>query len=519
MQINKIIFSVFFLLVSLCALGQKQNNNWFFGNGAGLTWQTQTSYSATGMFGTPNATLRGMPTNVTDSPMNTFEGCFTISDIDGNLLFFSDGITIWNKNKLVMEGGASLTGNPSSAQSGIILPYPRSRTKYVAVSLGEKEANNLSYSIVDMSKNGGLGAVDLTQKNILFTGQSGYLGESVAAVRHSNKYDFWIVAPGRTTANSYLNVWKVTDSGVQTARHSVVTVGRPTTPTQPGGYVNFSPDGKHIVWIDFGNQFFCYADFDTSTGIISNLKVRSGGLGDPVYQWGYGYGAIFSPNGKYLYLTYVPGTTNDTSRTGLVVFDFDALKAATNPNLIAPIRTLTNPYALQNGNNDGFGTIQKGSDNRLYISAFFTKNIFVIDNPNDPLNMKIYKISNILSGLSFWGLPNFAAPWFMMTIDAVQLSACAEIPMSYQLLVEDGVGFEDVAKITVDFGDNTDQVVYDPVLLGTNTMRHTYKAPGTYNVVGTAYNKDGSVNVTATYTAEVNSCILRVNPNIRGVNK
>lgn len=515
---KKISITVLLISITFFSYAQKENSNWFFGLNAALTWKNTTSYAATGVYGTANATLSNMPAKITGSPLATYEGCFAISDVDGNLLFFSDGITIWNKNMAVMANGSGLTGHPSSAQSGIIFPYPYSTIQYIAVTLSFNNSNNLSYSIVDMSKNGGLGEVDLTRKNILLTGQSGALGETVGAVRHSNRNDFWIVAPGRTTTNSYLNVWKVTSAGVQTARHSVVTVGMATTPTAPGGYIKFTSDGQHFVWIDFSNKFFAYGDFNPSTGIISNLKVRNGALS----TGGYGYGVDFSASGKYLYLTYAPGSANTNNTTGLLVYDFNTLLTTSTPNTINPIKSIVNPISLTNGVTDHFGAIQTGPDGRMYIPRFNSTGIFVIDNPEDPLNMKIYKIDNILSGKGMWGLPNFAAPWFRMEIDPPSNSeGCAEITTSYKLNIHNGMGFNNVSKIILDFGDGTTSAVktYTSPSIGTYTENYAYKKSGTYTITVTAYNSSNGIELSTSSIMKINSCALRCNPHIRGLNK
>ena len=519
MMFKKIYTVVVLLLITMCIHAQREQNNWFFGRNAGLTWQTTTSYSATGVYGTANATLTNIPTALTGSPLSTKEGCFSISDVDGNLLFFSDGMTIWNKNKSVMTNGTGMAGHNSSTQSGIIFPYPNSNTRYIAVSLGEGNANNLSYSIIDMSQSGGLGAVEAANKNILLTGQSGVLGESVAAVRHTNRNDFWIVAPGRGTT-SYLNVWKVTETGgVQQTRHNVATVAAASISTYPGGYIKFTSDGLHFVWIDFFSKFFSYGDFNPTTGTISNVRVRTGTLTSGTT---YGYGVEFTPDGKYLYLTYAPSDENINTITGLQVFDFEVLLATSTPNLINPIKTIVNPTSLGNGINNHFGAIQAGPDGRMYIPHFGSKGMFVITNPEDPLNLKIYKISNILTGTALWGLPNFAAPWFRMVIDPpTNTEVCAETTAAYKLEVINGMGFNNVARIVLDFGDGTpsSRVTFLTPSLGTYTQTYRYKKPGTYTITATAYNSNGGVELMTTSVIKVNTCVLRVNPHIRGVNQ
>ena len=519
---KKIYTVVVLLLITMCIHAQKEQSNWLFGFNAGLTWQTTTSYSATGVYGTANATLTNMPTALSGSPLATHEGCFSISDVNGNLLFFSDGMTVWNKNMAVMTNGAGLTGHKSSAQSGIIFPYPNSNTRYIAVSLGEFNANNLSYSIIDMSQSGGLGAVEAANKNILLTGQSGTLGESVAAVRHTNRNDFWIVAPGRGTT-SYLNVWKVTEGGgVQTARHSVATVNANATPVNAGGYITFTSDGQHFVWINFNNtSFFVYGDFNPTTGIISNVRIRTGGLTSAVP--GYGYGSTFSASGKYLYLTYAPtGYNFPNQSSGLHIYDFEALLATSTPNSVNPVKTIINPSSASDGITDHFGGIQLASDNRIYISRFNSKGVFVITNPEDPANLSIYKIPNILTGIVYWGLPNFAAPWFRMVIDPpTNTEVCAETTATYELEVINGMGFNNVARIVLDFGDGTpsSRVTFLTPSLGTYTQTYRYKKPGTYTITATAYNAHGGVELTSTSIMKISTCVLRVNPHIRGVNQ
>jgi hypothetical protein len=44
----------------------------------------------------------GAPVALTDRQIDTAEGCATISDANGQLLFYTDGKKVWNKNHQVM---------------------------------------------------------------------------------------------------------------------------------------------------------------------------------------------------------------------------------------------------------------------------------------------------------------------------------------------------------------------------------------------------------------------------------
>ena len=69
---KKISFLLFTTL-SLYGFAQGEASNWYFGNGAGLVFDLATGDA------TPNSNALGT--------INTNEGCSTISDSSGNLLF------------------------------------------------------------------------------------------------------------------------------------------------------------------------------------------------------------------------------------------------------------------------------------------------------------------------------------------------------------------------------------------------------------------------------------------------
>ena len=98
------------LLFTLGASAQKEANNWLFGHFAGIHFLEDGTVEA----------LNG-------SAMTTNEGCSSISDVNGNLLFYTDGRSVWDRNHVIMPNGdyfagTGLLGDPSSTQSGIIIP-------------------------------------------------------------------------------------------------------------------------------------------------------------------------------------------------------------------------------------------------------------------------------------------------------------------------------------------------------------------------------------------------------------
>ena len=101
----------FLLIVQLMSFGQRTTYNWFFGDSVGLSFLTSP------------------PTFVGGSSMNTAEGCSSISDSLGNLLFYTDSQTVWNRNHDTLANGNELCGpyiisRNSSTQAALIVKSP-----------------------------------------------------------------------------------------------------------------------------------------------------------------------------------------------------------------------------------------------------------------------------------------------------------------------------------------------------------------------------------------------------------
>jgi hypothetical protein len=243
----------------------------------------------------------GKPEYVEGSQMFHNEGGATISDKKGNLLFYSDGITVWNRNNEIMSNGEGLKGGyGSSGQSCVIVPKTADEKEYYVFTADEEGSwSGLQYSIVDMSLDGGKGAV--TIKNVELVTP---VCEKVTAIKHCNKKDYWILTHyyGSNEYYAYL----ATDTGVN---HTPVIsrTGRIITVDNGVmvGTLRSTPDAKKIVavtslaWVEI-------ADFDSKSGIVSNSKeiFNMGTSGN--------YGAEFSADSRMLYLG-VSQFWNDTA--------------------------------------------------------------------------------------------------------------------------------------------------------------------------------------------------------------
>jgi hypothetical protein len=122
------------------ALAQKQANIWYFGNRAGLDFNS------------------GVPVALTNGAMDAFEGTASMADENGQLLLYTDGSTVWNKQHQVMRNGTGLMGHANSAQACLIIPNPGNKNLYYIFTTDANGGpNGLRYSTVDLTKEGGLG--------------------------------------------------------------------------------------------------------------------------------------------------------------------------------------------------------------------------------------------------------------------------------------------------------------------------------------------------------------------------
>ncbi|MDR2137957.1 MAG: hypothetical protein LBP50_00130, partial [Tannerella sp.] len=384
-----ILCTALFASVQNVQAQHKEGYNWYFGAYVGMTWNTTQTVGG----------LSGLPTPLPPSAMtNQQEGVFGMSDANGNLLFYSDGMTVWNRNHQVMTNGSGLTGHNSSAQSGIVIPYPGQSRKYIAVTTGQNSSNNLSYSVIDMDGSGGLGEVTTSHKNVPLTGASGVLGESVAAVRHANSTDFWIVAVGKGSgAASALNVWKVTVSGVQAACFASYPLPANTTASAgANGYLRFSADGKYFAWPEHSgsSRTFFFGEFNPSTGTFPTMKVMDAGY--------IGYGIEFSPSSKILYAT-------KSGSTEIHAYKFADLLASADPGNMSH---RTEPI----GGAHSIYPLQLGPDGRIYGTLQSTTTMLVIDDVNDYDAFTTHVVNGLLpTGTNYEarvGLPNYMAYFF-----------------------------------------------------------------------------------------------------------
>ncbi|MFY7936155.1 MAG: gliding motility-associated C-terminal domain-containing protein [Flavobacterium sp.] len=363
----------------LSLFAQKEVNIWYFGNYAGLNFNTNP------------------PTALTNSVMSTYEGSSSIADKNGNLLFYTDGITVWNKNHQIMTNGTGLLGNPSSTHSALVIKQPGVDSMYIIfTSSDDNNSNGVCYSVVNMKLSGQFGAV--TTKNIKLVNVS---AEKIAAINHANQRDIWIAIPAHSTDSIY--TFLVTPLGVNLSPVKNTT-GFPQLNYNPG-QIKFSNDGTKLAFADHYNYTTIISDFNNLTGVISNSRAIDANF---QYPSGSIYGLEFSPNSQYLYLT---GNQNK-------IFQCSIPNSSTN---------MSNICNMIEFNTIGVnGQLQLGPDGKIYSVVFNYGYVGVINNPNSYFKSCGFNRNGIYLGgkSSNIGLPNYYQTFFSPVGFITAPSAC-----------------------------------------------------------------------------------------------
>ena len=205
-------------IIAFCSSGcysQNQSNVWYFGNHAGLSF-TDSSVTV-----------------LTDGLINNTPSS-TISDSAGNLLFYTNGDSVWNASHIPIANGFGLAdGSPHLLVSTIITPKPGTLFEYYIFTLIRISSDyTLSYSLVNMSLNGGAGEV--TWKNVLVMDST---STRLTAIRHGNGEDLWLVT--QQTNSSLYQAFHISDAGIGTPVVSDI----PPSWFDERGQFKASPDG------------------------------------------------------------------------------------------------------------------------------------------------------------------------------------------------------------------------------------------------------------------------------------
>ncbi len=240
---------------------QFQANYWYFGNFNGIHF------------------TNGYAAPLTHGQLKSPEGCATISDSLGNLLFYTDGKNLYGKHHQLISN--QLVGNPDAAQSSLFIPYPSHEDTLFLFVNGAYGSGGLHYYLLSASAQ-----TILSGPSLLYQPTC----EKVTAVHQNNHKDFWLLTH-EWNSDKFI-CYAITSSGISNPVTTHIGTIHTGTSVIASGTMKFSLQGDQVACaIPYLNLV---ESFDFQNGVLSNPRQKS--LQNP-------YGVSFSPNGQFLYVT------------------------------------------------------------------------------------------------------------------------------------------------------------------------------------------------------------------------
>ncbi len=353
-----VLNSILFFVLTLSINAQLQNANWFFGNGAGLNFNDGTQ----------------PVTAFTNDLMSSQGGSATVSDTSGNLLFYTDGFNVWNKDHLIMKDGKDLLGSGNVSQSVIIVPNPAVLDEYYIFTNQAFEINSqgLSHSLVSISGSAGLGEVDKLSRN---TQLLQYSSEKLTAIFNPNDNTYWIISfgPGNDQNHSdTFYTFKLDEYGISLHCQSTHEF-LPEDFVHTGGQMKISLDGTTLAMVhntvdekgpSQGVENVFSFDFKMSTGEIHSKKSYT--IDNALYC----YGLEFSSDSDKLLVSSTHRLSDGASES----FIHQICYRNGEPLYI--------PQQIIGFSEEPIYSLQMGIDGNIYGTSFLSTSLHCLGNPN-----------------------------------------------------------------------------------------------------------------------------------------
>lgn len=424
-------------------------NQWYFGENAGIDFN-------------PPATSAITDANL----MSSAQGASSVSDLNGDLLFYTNGETIWNKNHRVMDNGDDIGGDPNSSQGVMIVPLPNDSSIYYVFTSDPVYGDftyDMKYSVVDMRRDTAQGEV-IVKDVSFFTNST----ERLTAFGLGQGFT-WLVT--HEYGNNQFRSYPLTENGI----------GAPIT-SSAGSVMRFNEEktGRAQMKYAAGGGVIAVAYQDTdenyvelfnvadSTGQITGLAKIDIEESAPSLI----YGVEFSASVQKLYVS-----TNGTNGSNLIQYDLDSLYAPT-----AKVDIEASKFVLGSDASLQYGALQTGTDGIIYMAVDGQTSVGTINSPDsDDAGASFNDGGFDLEGrTSRLGLPNFVQE---LPLSSQNPGIAFTNPCLGQETIFDGTGTSIIDEFFWSFDDGTSADVEDTT--------HIYNLSGIYNVTLTVTNRCG----------------------------
>lgn len=492
------IFVAYFNIGQISA--QTEDNIWLMG----YTHWTPANPDTSGFSGCTIFDFNDLPLKIYKEPdqfMNFQDMITSICDSNGNLLFYSNGMQIKNKNFDVVDGGDTIAYGKFWErfvnqidgdifydglrvwQGAISLPYPGHLGWYIMIyediDININRVNHLYYAIIDMNANNGLGKVLAKDIDLVYSDDKtiGVVSfGKISACKHGNGRDWWIIVPDEMR-NKYL-VYLLDPSGINlnSEQQLQTAIGHDLL-----GVANFSPDGAYYGMIGIyeigGTAHLRLYDFDRCKGKLSNERADT-------IKGTFDSGLCFSPDNRFLYLS---------NQMNIYQFDLTHEDYYATKQIVA---TWDRTWKDEWGTRYSLGYLVSGQDGKIYIipGSSYAMNIHRINKPNSKgsecnVQQRIIKLpTKVGTAHTLHNFPNFRlGPLDGSECDTLGLDNHPVSRFSYEQDSLDHlkINFTDLSyfepeKYKWEFGDSVESNEENPI--------HIFPAKGSYEVCLTVEN-------------------------------
>ncbi len=389
------------------------------------------------------------PPQIGTSKIKQKVGTSTISDKNGNLLFYTNGMEVWDRNHNRMPNGFGLGADTFTSQN-LIIKKPGTENLYYLFTSNSiftytfPEYKGLCYTIIDMNLNGGNGDVIPSSKNISLLNPS---CAKITSTFHANQRDIWVVSR-EMWSNRYW-AYLLTPSGIVDSVHSNVGVNYGISRNDiSNGCLKFSSNSKLLGACLYTSRLEVYK-FNNSSGILTYY------FADSILNYNT-YDCEFSHNNTKMYYS------NNNK-----LYQID-LKSH-NPNII--LSTKLELITKLNSTYEGI-FLYMSKNKKIYYTNYLTNSIGVINEP-DSLGVKSNTRNDgiTLNNICKFGLQNI---YYFQLPSIYANNTCLDDTTRFHISDTSWM-----SKIVWDFGDGTGDTSFYP--------NHIYSDTGTYHVTATYY--------------------------------
>ncbi|MFT5886128.1 MAG: hypothetical protein ACI9IP_002592 [Arcticibacterium sp.] len=375
--------------ISLCQRPDKQADVWLFGDKAGISFKS------------------GVPQNLATNTMDTKRATATYADKNGDLLLYSNGQKVWNKNGQVIQGADDLIDDANPFYSGLIVPIPGNQDQFYVFSIAKSNSSitelPIFYTKIDLSLHSGNGGV--LENPIALWLETSF---SLTSVKHCNNKGYWIIIHKGTT-NQFLT-YLIDKNGLKTSpiasstgisfSGSTSVLSQETVASNDGSKIAISRPGGPQV------GFFELFNFDNSTGKVTKSLKSVSDLGQIS-------GIAFSPNGNYLYISRLKQSIDLKNTYAIHQYNTDPSINVSNiihEETYVGAEDASNPGSViyEPGR---FGKLRLGPDGKIYLAHRDANFLSILHKPNEKGDDASFQYQGLsLNAKSSSDLPNTIAP-------------------------------------------------------------------------------------------------------------